>query len=54
MWRIPKPKITALEAFDRGRAGITAPDLSQRLEDIRDDIERAEQELMQRQALRTF
>lgn len=44
MWRMPKPEITALEAFDTCRAGITSADLSQRLEDIRDEIEQAEEE----------
>lgn len=44
MWRIAKPETTALEAFDTCRAGIASPDLSQRLEDIRDDIEQAEEE----------
>jgi len=44
MWRIPKPEIAALTAFDTCRAGITTPDLQQRLEAIRDDIALAEAE----------
>lgn len=43
MWRIAKPEITALEAFDTCRAGIALPDLSQRLEGIRDEVEQAEE-----------
>lgn len=44
MWMIPKPDITALEAFDTCRAGIISPDLAQRLEEVREDIELAEAE----------
>ncbi|MFA5964226.1 MAG: LITAF-like zinc ribbon domain-containing protein [Sphingomonas sp.] len=44
MWRIPKPVITALEAFDTCRAGISTPELAQRLEEIREDIAEAEAE----------
>ena len=44
MWRISKPRITALEAFDTCREGISSPELYQLLEDIRDHIKLAEAE----------
>lgn len=42
MWKIPKPDITAREAFDTCRAGITDPDLAHRLQNARGLIEEAE------------
>lgn len=42
MWTIEKPEIAALDAFDICVAGITNPDLFQRLSGIRDEIEGAE------------
>lgn len=42
MWTIERPEITALEAFDACRAGISTTDLSQRLEGIREHVQNAE------------
>jgi hypothetical protein len=42
MWTIEKPDISALQAFDACIAGITTPDQTKRLQDIRVDIEAGE------------